>query len=249
MDLLKTGQVVNTESAGMACKIEKLLGSGGQGEVYQADLMGQPVAVKWYHPHYLPHDRGLRERLEAAIESGFPNDKFLWPMEIVVARNLQGFGYVMPLRDPKYRGLVEMMGGRIEPSFRALTTAGFELADSFHELHSKGLCYRDISFGNIFLNPDNGDVLICDNDNVDIDLQGAGAISGTPSFMAPEIVRGEAKPSTRTDLFSLAVLLFYMLIVHHPLDGKKESEIKILDLPARKKLYGIEPVFILRSRR
>jgi DNA-binding helix-hairpin-helix protein with protein kinase domain len=62
--------------------------------------------------------------------------------------------------------------------------------------------------------------------------------------MAPEIVRGDAVPSTQTDLFSLAVLLFYMFVMHHPLEGKKELAIKCLDLPAMKKLYGTEPLFI-----
>lgn len=62
--------------------------------------------------------------------------------------------------------------------------------------------------------------------------------------MAPEIVRREAVPSTQTDLFSLAVLLFYMFMVHHPLEGQKESSIHALDLPAMEKLYGYEPVFI-----
>lgn len=244
MDLLTIGQIVKTDSTGIPCKIEQFIGSGGQGEVYRADLGGQPVALKWYYPHYLSTDPGLRQRLEAAIKSGAPNNRFLWPIEIVSAPEIEGFGYVMPLRDPQYKGLVEMMAGRIEPSFRALSTAGFQLADSFHELHSKGHCYRDISFGNVFLNPDNGNVLICDNDNVDIDLQGTGAVSGTPSFMAPEIVRGEAQPSIKTDLFSLAVLLFYIFVVHHPLDGKKEADIRCFDLPARRKLYGTEPVFI-----
>ena len=41
--------------------------------------------------------------------------------------------------------------------------------------------------------------------------------------MAPEIVRGQAKASTETDLFSLAVLLFYMLFMHHPLEGAREA--------------------------
>ena len=62
--------------------------------------------------------------------------------------------------------------------------------------------------------------------------------------MAPEIVRGVAWPSAETDLFSLAVLLFYIFMVHHPLEGKNELKIKCLDLPAMKKLYGENPIFI-----
>ena len=57
-------------------------------------------------------------------------------------------------------------------------------------------------------------------------------------------MRHEALPSTETDLFSLAVLLFYLLTISHPLEGKKEADIRCLDAPAMKKLYGTEPVFI-----
>jgi DNA-binding helix-hairpin-helix protein with protein kinase domain len=62
--------------------------------------------------------------------------------------------------------------------------------------------------------------------------------------MAPEVVRGETAPGTQTDLFSLAILLFYMFLVHHPLEGKREASIRCFDLPAMNKLYGTDPVFI-----
>jgi serine/threonine protein kinase len=136
------------------------------------------------------------------------------------------------------------MKRRIEPGFRALTTAGLELSHSYLQLHAEGLCYRDISFGNVFFDPDTGDVLICDNDNVAVDREAEGGVLGTPRFMAPEVVRGDALPSTQTDLFSLAVLLFYMFMVHHPLEGRRELEIHCLDLPAMTKLYGTDPLFI-----
>ena len=150
----------------------------------------------------------------------------------------------MPLREPRYKGIVDLMKRRIEPSFRALATAGLQLAQSFLELHAQGLCYRDISFGNVFFDPDTGDIQVCDNDNVAIDGQGDSGILGTPRFIAPEVVRGEAAPSTQTDLFSLAVLLFYLFHIHHPLEGQKEAAIKCFDLPAMTKLYGTEPLFI-----
>lgn len=244
-DILKPGQTVNIESFGNAtCQVVKLLGGGGQGEVYEADLDGNRVALKWYYPHYLHHDQTIKERLTAAIDKGAPNDKFLWPESLVTASGISTFGYLMPLRPPEYKSLFDLMSRKIDPKFRVLANAGAQLADSFLQLHSKGLCYCDISFGNVFFNPDTGNILICDNDNVDINGAGKTAILGTPSFMAPEVVREETSPNTQTDLFSLAVLLFYMLMMHHPLEGKKEAEIKCLDMPARRKLYGTEPVFI-----
>jgi serine/threonine protein kinase len=62
--------------------------------------------------------------------------------------------------------------------------------------------------------------------------------------MAPEIITGKAKPSRNTDLFSLAVLLFYMLMMNHPLEGKLEADIKCMDIPAMNRLFGTNPVFI-----
>jgi DNA-binding helix-hairpin-helix protein with protein kinase domain len=228
----------------MPCEVEQFLGGGGQGEVYRAVLGGKPVALKWYFPAYLQTTPGQRAALETLIKKGAPSNKFLWPMELTLEEGVEGFGYIMPLREPRYKGIVDLMKRRIEPTFRALATAGLELSHSFLQLHAKGLCYRDISFGNVFFNPDTGEVLICDNDNVAVDGEGQVGVLGTPRFMAPEIVRGEALPSTQTDLFSLAVLLFYMFMVHHPLEGKKESSIHCLDLPSMNKLYGEEPVFI-----
>jgi serine/threonine protein kinase len=240
--ILRIGQSVCGESSGGSFEIEQFLGGGGQGEVYLAKLGGKTVALKWYFPDSATHEQ--RAALETLIKKGPPNEKFLWPMELVSAEEVEDFGYVMPLRQQRYKGIVDLMKRRIEPSFRALVTAGLDLSHSFLQLHSKGLCYRDISFGNVFFDPDSGDVLICDNDNVTVDGQQTGGVLGTPRFMAPEVVRGDALPSTQTDLFSLAVLMFYMLMVHHPLEGKKESQIHSLDLPAMTRLYGTEPVFI-----
>lgn len=241
-EIFKPGDVVLTQTAQTPCKVERFLGGGGQGEVYKADLGGQKVALKWYFPRQATPEQ--RAALEMLVKMGPPNDKFLWPLDLTVAEGVPGFGYYMPLREPRFKGIVDLMKRRIEPTFRALAKAGFILADSYLQLHAKGLCYRDISFGNVFFDPDTGDTLICDNDNVAVDRGQQVGVLGTPRFMAPEVVRGEALPSTQTDLFSLAVLLFYMLMVHHPLEGKRETAIKCLDLPAMNRLYGTDPLFI-----
>lgn len=240
--MLKPGQTVQAETSGMSCSVEKFLGGGGQGEVYRATIGGNLIALKWYFPHQATEDQ--REALQTLVKRGAPTDKFLWPMELTSARDVPGFGYIMPLREPRYKGIVDLMKQRIDPSFRVLAKACHGLADSFLQLHVKGLCYRDISFGNVFFEPRTGDVLICDNDNVTVDGDSKGGVLGTPRFMAPEVVRGDASPGSQTDLFSLAVLLFYMFMVHHPLEGKKEASIHCFDLPAMNKLYGTEPVFI-----
>lgn len=240
--LLKNKQIVKTVISKEDVIIENYLGGGGQGEVYKAEFKGTKKAVKWYYPSSATTEQ--REHLKILIKQGPPNDRFLWPLDLVYADGIAGYGYIMDLRDISYKSIVDLMKGKIDPSFFNLVTACYSLADSFKQLHSKGYSYRDISFGNVFFNPKNGDILICDNDNVGYDDNNSCGVLGTPSFMAPEIVRGEAKPSVATDLYSLAILLFYMLMISHPLDGKREASIRCMDLPARNKLYGTEPIFI-----
>jgi DNA-binding helix-hairpin-helix protein with protein kinase domain len=239
--ILPKKKVVKTKS-GLACEVVKSLGSGGQGEVYQVAVQNAGLALKWYYPSLATLEQ--KTALENLIKIGSPNGKFLWPLEIVEDPSVDGFGYLMPLRDPYLSSINDLMLKRVDPSFRSLITACTQLCDSFFQLHAKGLCYRDISFGNVFFNPKNGDISICDNDNVTIDGDSYTGILGTPRFMAPEIVCSRAKPSSDTDRFSLSILLFYMLMVAHPLEGKRESLIHSMDIPAMEKLYGKEPIFI-----
>jgi eukaryotic-like serine/threonine-protein kinase len=240
-EMLKKGQRIKANN--LICEIVDFLGSGSQGEVYGINLNSKNMALKWYFSHTATAQQ--RESLEILVNKGSPSERFLWPASLIADQSTKGFGYLMPLRPPEFKSLFDLMKRRIEPTFKALATAGFQLSDSFLTLHAKGMCYRDISFGNVFLHPDSGEVLICDNDNVAVDNKNyAVGILGTPRFMAPEVVRGESYPSTQTDLFSLAVLLFYMFFMHHPLEGKREAEIKCFDLPAMNKLYGFEPLFI-----
>ena len=235
------GDEVRTVSSGVRCEVQTLLGAGGQGEVYRVSVEGSAMALKWYYPHTATE--GQRSALRVLIDSGAPDGRFLWPAELVTAPSKQGFGYLMALREPRYKGVTDLLVRRVTPSFASLATAGVHLADGFLGLHARGLCYRDISHGNVFFDPASGEVLICDNDNVAPDRT-TGGILGTPRFMAPEVVRGKAKPSTQTDLYSLAVLLFLILVNHHPLEGQKEASIHCFDLPAMTRLYGSEPVFI-----
>ena len=239
--LLKLKQSVQLSNHGTAT-VDHFLGGGGQGEVYQATVNGKAMALKWYFPEQATTDQ--QKTIEDLIKKGAPNANFLWPLDLATANGVKGFGYLMPLRELRYKSLFDLMKRRAEPTFEALIVTAYQLADSFYQLHVKGLCYRDISHGNVFFDPKTGEVLICDNDNVSLNGEQRISVYGTPRFMAPEIVRGEAKPTTESDLFSLAVLLFYMLMMHHPLEGKKESDIKAFDLPAMNKIYGLEPVFI-----
>jgi len=237
---LQSGAVL-TSQAGIAYNVVSFLGAGGQGEVYHVEAAGTHKALKWYFPqNALPLQKEILVQL---IQMGKPDDAFLWPEDLVLAPDGKTFGYIMPLRPQKYKGLVDLLKCRVNPSFYALCRAAYNLAKAYEKLHASGNCYRDINYGNLFFDPDTGDVLICDNDNV-APKNMTCLVKGTYGFMAPEIIRGEAKPSRYTDQYSLAVLLFHIFMVAHPLHGRLEASIKCWDIPAQNLLYGTHPVFI-----
>ena len=238
---LKPGTYLTSES-GNKYKVISLLGAGGQGEVYDVECSGRHYALKWYFKETAT--AAQKKTLESIIAHGSPDPSFLWPQELVVPAQGNVFGYIMDLRPKNYKSIVDLMKRKAEPSFVSLCRTAYNLALGYKKLHDWGAVYHDISFGNLFFDPSNGDVLICDNDNVSFDKNKAGGVLGTPGFMAPEIVRREARPSRNTDQYSLSVLLFYLFMVNHPLEGKLEAAIKCMDMAAREKLYGTDPVFI-----
>ncbi len=245
-DPLVVGTLFSSVNGRRRGSVVRLLGAGGQGAVYEVSFEGAAFALKWYHDYYVEIDTGLRPRLERALERGAPDERFLWPLELVTVQGSPSFGYIMPLRTANYRGMGDLIAPppqRLELSFPARASVCEQLSRCFLQLHARGFCYQDVNFGNIFLEPDTADVLICDNDNVNVD--GADAsIYGTRKFMAPEVVRRETLPSTKTDLFSMAVMFFYVMFGWHPLDGRREAETRILDGKTEMALYGTDPLFI-----
>jgi eukaryotic-like serine/threonine-protein kinase len=251
--LLPQGAQLRFEGLEQPLHILEPLGGGTQGQVYAVDAGGERLALKWYLPACLARDRQLPSRLRQAIALGAPSSHFLWPLALLeptadarplIRHAAAGFGYLMPLRPPGFIGAHLHAGGALDITLQSVLRACLFLAEGFHQLHLKGLCYKDISLGNLFLEPASGRILICDNDNVDIDGRDLGGVLGTPGFMAPEVLLGRAKPGASSDLFSLAVLIFRLLTRHDPFRGRLELAIRCLDEPARRRLYGEEPLFI-----
>lgn len=240
--LLNKGTTLRGTPSARPYVVADYLGSGGQGEVFQATSGSDSYAVKWYYANMATAEQ--RRILEHLVQRGSPDRRFLWPLELVSSAAHAGYGYVMPLREARYRSVHELLAGKSSPTYAALTNAAYNLVDAFLQLHTAGLSYRDINDGGVLFDYSNGDVVICDNDNVYVNGLGDAGVKGKMRWMAPEIVRDEASPSTDTDLYSLAVLLFFMFLTHHPLEGKKESAIRALDMKAMRMLYGTHPVFI-----
>jgi len=241
---LSPGQQLQSLSSPLTVGVESLLGEGGQGGVYVVNLRGQRYALKWYHEVVLRVDRGLRNRLRVAIDRGAPSAKFLWPFDLVALPDGSGLGYLMRLRGPRFEKVASLLHGEATPPFRVLATACCLLTDAFLALHAKGLAYQDLNAGNVFFDPQSGDIEICDNDNVDID--GAPSVmGGVWEFQAPEVVLRQAGPSRATDLHSLAVMLFRILHLGHPLVGKRElAYANLSDDAAMRRLYGTEARFV-----
>ena len=109
-------------------------------------------------------------------------------------------------------------------------------AEALHYAHRAGIVHRDIKPANVMRFGD-GDVKIMDFGLAKPDtsnLTHDGSLFGTPSYMSPEQIRGESLDG-RSDLFSLAVVLFEMLTGEKPFPGETISSIiyRIVNEPPR----------------
>lgn len=238
--MLKPGDTLHG-TVGGDVTVGELLGVGGQGAVYRARPAdeGGDVAVKWYLPE--SQRDTLRTAITELVGLGPPSHHFLWPDDVVTRGD--EFGYVMRLRPPQFASVPKLLTRKVKVSFPGLVRAAHEVVSGFKALHAKGLHYCDISEGNLFVDVHTGDVLICDNDNVGSSRR-VPDVLGTARYMAPEVVRGAAKPSALTDHFSMAVLLFLLLVNEHPLVGATELSIHSFDTAAMNQLYGTSPLFV-----
>lgn len=244
MQLLSPGTALHCIESRQPCVIRELLGEGGQGEVYRVTVGGEERALKWYNDLVLRVDRTLQPRLQLAIDMGAPSQHFLWPQELVTDPLRRRLGYVMRLRRKETVKIQALLAQEVRPSFRAVAFAGWQLTDALFALHGLGLAYRDLNAGNVFVDPRRGQVEVCDNDNVDID--GApSVIGGVMEYQAPEVVLRHAGPSRASDLHSLAVMLFRMLHIGHPLVGAREAQFtNLADPKVMRRLYGSEARFV-----
>jgi serine/threonine protein kinase len=238
---LPNGFCIKTKNM-MKITVEQKIGEGGQGAVYQVDYNGKPKALKWYSGKKIKNPDKFYANLENNIKRERPTGAFLWPEDITVKMG-GAFGYIMDLRPPEYRDFSKFLIGREGfASITAMTNAALHITAGFRELHLKGYSYQDLNDGNFFINPKNGDVLICDNDNVSEYGKNSG-IAGKARYMAPEIVARGARPDIKTDRFSLSVVLFLLWTNNHPLEGKAACPV-CMDAKHEKRIYGENPVFI-----
>lgn len=223
--------------------VQDVLGEGGQGIVYKVLYNGKPCALKWYSKGVDGDASRFYDAIKHNIEKGSPATTFLWPLALTEMQDGMHFGYVMDLRPATYKDFPHFLLNRVQfKSFTAIVNAALEITASFRKLHNLGLSYQDLNDGNFFINPESGEILICDNDNVLPNGWNMG-IQGKPKYMAPEVVNGTNSPDTYSDRFSLAVVLFLLLCKSHPLDGKKDNP-RIDPAKNEMNLYCLNPIFI-----
>jgi serine/threonine protein kinase len=120
-----------------------------------------------------------------------------------------------------------------------------EYCKAFSSLHEKGLAYTDISENNLFFKKNENNsisVAIIDNENCITNGYSLGMV-GSGLFVAPEIFKGEIA-TIDSDIHSLNVLIFSLLVGCHPLDGRRTQSEKNMNELSIIKNYGIDPIFI-----
>jgi len=222
-------------------EISSSLGYGGMGVVYLAEdtRLGRPVAIKAL-AHHLGRDERSRERLRRearaaaalshqGIATVFALEEFDDQLYIVYE-----YAEGETLRDELERGPL--------PFDLAVTTA-LAIARALEAAHRLGIVHRDLKPENVIRTRDGG-IKILDfglasfqgsplraagdsagdepagsgPEPIDARLTLPGVILGTPSYMAPEQLRGR-DVDFRADQFSFGVLLYEMVSGIHPFEG------------------------------
>lgn len=219
-------------------KIERLLGSGGMGEVYQAvdSRLDRKVAIKVISGTFASDPERLqRFEQEAKILSALNHPN------IITIHGLETLEGTLSLVTERLEG--ETLRVRLDakpiPQKKALEIA-IQVARGLAAAHGKGIVHRDLKPENIFLTKD-GLVKILDFGIAKMAWKGPsgedastgamafsasgspmktseGRILGTASYMSPEQIRME-KLDARTDIFSLGVILWEMITGTRPFQG------------------------------
>jgi eukaryotic-like serine/threonine-protein kinase len=204
---------------------------GAMGVVYRAERLklGRIVAIKVLHD-VLPNELSGRKRFEieamamaklehphcaSVLDVGVHEDRPFVVMDFVAGQNLK-----------------DVIASGPQPILRALEIVRQVLSGLAHA-HEHGIIHRDIKPANIVLSHKTGlgdhvkilDFGLARFHDASQNLT-TGIVVGTPAYMAPEQIRGQALDG-RVDLYACGVLLFELLTGHKPFHSEKDDPIEV----------------------
>ena len=219
-------------------RIERELGAGGMATVYLAEDLKhhRKVAVKVLLPELaalLGQERFLRE-IEIAARLDHPHILPLYD-----SGEAAGFlFYVMPFVEGE--SLRDRLNREKQLPLEDALQIAREVADALSYAHRQEVVHRDIKPENILLS--GGHARVADFGIARAmsaaggqRLTQTGLAIGTPVYMSPEQASGSSDVDGRSDLYSLACMLYEMLAGEPPFTGTAESIIRqhlVVDAPA-----------------
>ena len=211
--------------SGTTWTVGERLGRGGQGAVFAQ--AGGDLAIKIYGRATPEVADRRRRRLRELIARRTASNALVMPSELLAPPYV---GYVMervedhrPIGDlaiPPRDSDDLLKAWNATGGLRVRLALGEALARAFREIHLAGLAYGDLSFDNVLV-PRRGapSIKLIDCDNLVPAGSGLADVQGTPWFIAPEVLAGRRAPDSLSDSWSLAVLLYHLLVLSHPLLG------------------------------
>ncbi len=208
-------------------EIQSPLGAGGMGEVYRArdTRLDRDVAIKVLRQEFDDARSFERFEREARAASALTHPHICAVFDIGAA---EGRPFLV-LELIEGRTLREAIGSR-PMDVRAAVAIGAQIADALEAAHARGIVHRDLKSGNVMIGA-RGQVKVLDfglakqidavegRDPVTRDaLTLAGVVVGTPTYLAPELLRG-APADTRSDVWALGIVLYEMLTGRVPYEG------------------------------
>lgn len=125
------------------------------------------------------------------------------------------------------RTLDDLVQSQSPVSAREAAIIGLDLCQALAAVHKSGTVHGDIKAHNV-MRADGGRIVLMDfgaAKNLAVPLSGGHDFVGTPLYMAPEVFDGHPRTKV-TDIYSLGVLLYYLVSGEYPVSGSTHSEVK-----------------------